>query len=117
MNAARLRRVLASVASTTADQQGSLGAALCATSVDVLGVSGAAVTLRSGEPHSIGASNGVMSELEELEHSLGEGPCVDAFNFAVPASEPASRTQLLADGSPSTVRHCAPRLGLPSATP
>ena len=55
-------------------------ARLCAACVDVLGVSGAGITLmgasRSGP---ICVSSARMASLEELQFAAGEGPCQDAF--------------------------------------
>ena len=69
---------------------GSVGGALCATCVDVLELPGAGIMLRAGDgaQGSWSVSAGTMSTLEELEHTLGEGPCVDAFTLGVPVVEP-----------------------------
>ena len=90
MNGARLLRVLESFAVRSAETDRSLGDALCAAAVDVLELPGAGITLHhpGGTHESIGTSNADMAVLHELERTLGEGPCVDAFNRCEPAAEP-----------------------------
>lgn len=43
-----------------------------------------------GEHHhgSLGSSNEVSDLVEELQFTLGEGPCVDAYDTGRPVSEP-----------------------------
>jgi hypothetical protein len=64
-------------------------ARLCGACVEVLGVSGAGVTLMSGR-HSgpVCSSNDRAEVLEELQFALGEGPCQDAFARREPVAEP-----------------------------
>lgn len=90
MSRDRLDLVLDRLAVRSAEPETTLGGALCATCVDVLEVPGAAITLQlpGGRPHSIGASNGVMADLEELERTLGEGPCIDAYRQGAPIAAP-----------------------------
>lgn len=98
----RLTHVIDRFAVNSAVPDVSLGAALCATCVDVLEVPGAGVNLQ-GEPgafYSIGSSNSVMAELEDLELTLGEGPCVDAYTRGEPVAEPDL-------ANPATVRWVA----------
>ena len=89
MSAARLDHVLRRLA-VHLDEDGSVGGALCATCVDVLDLPGAGIMLQAGDgtSGSWSVSAGTMSTLEELEHTLGEGPCVDAFTLGVPVLEP-----------------------------
>lgn len=64
-------------------------ARLCQTCVEILHVSGAGVTVMSG--HNVGpvcASNARVGQLEDLQFSLGEGPCHDAFTTGQAVSEP-----------------------------
>lgn len=63
---------------------------LCQVCADVTGTSGAGVMLMSGDvPHgSLGATDAVSARLEELEYSLGEGPCVDAYEEDSAVLEP-----------------------------
>lgn len=75
---------------THLDTDSSVGGALCATCVDVLELPGAGIMLRGGDgtQGSWSVSSGTMNALEELEQTLGEGPCIDAFNSGVPVLEP-----------------------------
>jgi hypothetical protein len=62
---------------------------LCDVCVEVLHVSGAGITVMSGQ--NVGpvcSSNARVSQLEELQFSLGEGPCHDAFATGETVSEP-----------------------------
>lgn len=69
---------------------------LCDVCVDVLNVSGAGITLMSRR-HSgpVCSSNERTGLLEELQFSLGEGPCRDAFDSGAPVREPDLRHPLL----------------------
>lgn len=86
----RMQRILARLDHHRTARPASLGAALCTTSVEVLELSGAGITLRSGHGshNSIGASSPDMATLHDLERTLGEGPCVDAFALGEPVLEP-----------------------------
>lgn len=59
-----------------------VGARLCTACVDILGVSGAGIALITDGQHrgSLGASNSAIRVVEELQFTLGEGPCIDAFH-------------------------------------
>ena len=84
----RLERVLDRLAVHTGLGQ-PLGSALCATAVDILELPGAGITFQGiGDHLSIGTSSADMAQLHELERTLGEGPCVDAFNHGEPTAEP-----------------------------
>lgn len=67
-----------------------IGDRLCRACVDVLDVSGAGITLITDGDHcgSLGASDRVIGLVEELQFTLGEGPCVDAFRLQQPVLEP-----------------------------
>lgn len=62
---------------------------LCSTCVDVLQVSGAGISIMSGH-HSgpVCSSSEVVRRLEDLQFSLGEGPCHDACTTATVVTEP-----------------------------
>ncbi len=64
-------------------------ARLCSACVEILDVSGAGVTIMSGM-HSgpVCSSDERMGRLEDLQFSLGEGPCRDAFDIGRPVTEP-----------------------------
>ena len=63
---------------------------LCGVATDVVGVSGAGVMLMSGEVAAglACASDEVATAIEDLQFTLGEGPCVDAYAQARPVLEP-----------------------------
>ncbi len=64
-------------------------ASLCSRSVEVLGVDGAGISIMSG--HNSGpvcSSSQRVNELEDLQFSLGEGPCHDAFTLGSTIVEP-----------------------------
>jgi hypothetical protein len=92
----RLHRILAELS----DGHGPLRAGrLCAVSPRIAGVDGAGVMLMSGDvPRgSLCTSDEVSQLIEELQYTLGEGPCVDAYLQDMVVAEPD-----LAD--PKTVR-------------
>lgn len=71
-------------------------AQLCEVSARALAVSGAGVMLMSGDTRqgSLCSSNPVSARIEDLQYTLGEGPCMDAYfndrpvlesNLAAPA--------------------------------
>src|SRR5690242_13111948 len=65
------------------------GRALCATSVDVLDVAGAGISLHpNADSDSAAVSNPVMAQLHEFERTLGEGPCIDAYRHGESVSAP-----------------------------
>jgi hypothetical protein len=63
---------------------------LCAAAVRGLPVSGAGVTVmaENGGRGVAAASDPVSEALEELQFTLGEGPCIDAFSSRRPVLEP-----------------------------
>ncbi len=63
---------------------------LCEVCADVAGMSGAGIMLMAGEvpAGSLCSSNGVSNLIEELQYTLGEGPCVDAYQQGRPILEP-----------------------------
>lgn len=65
-------------------------ARLCEVSVAVTGCTGAVVMIMSDDlPRgSACATDDVAASIEELQFSLGEGPCIDAFRHGVPVLEP-----------------------------
>ena len=78
MPGGRLGRILAEL--SAGDRGGPLPgcAGVCP---GIAGVTGAGVMLMSGEiPRgSLCTSDGVSQVIEELQYTLGEGPCVDAY--------------------------------------
>ena len=65
-------------------------ARLCVVGPRLTGMTGAGVMLMSGDvPHgSLCATNEVSQLIEELQYTLGEGPCVDAHQSGAFVSEP-----------------------------
>ena len=68
---------------------GAGGRNLCRAGVEVLGVAGMSLMLRvDGLPTPVCASNPLAARLEDLQHTLGEGPGVDAEEGGRPVTEP-----------------------------
>jgi GAF domain-containing protein len=84
----RLHRVLAELSAGGGNEWSS--ARLCAVGPRIVGVAGAGVMLMSGDiPRgSLCTSNEVSYLIEELQYTLGEGPCVDAYRQDQVVSEP-----------------------------
>jgi hypothetical protein len=84
----RLLRILTEL--RAADDSQSEPARLCEVCVDVLDMTGAGVMLMSGDvPRgSVCSSNDVSELIEDLQYTLGEGPCIDAYNLQRPVLEP-----------------------------
>jgi len=63
---------------------------LCAVCPDIVGVNGAGVMLMSGDmPRgSLCSTDAVSHLIEELQYTLGEGPCVDAYRKDQVVTEP-----------------------------
>jgi hypothetical protein len=83
----RLRRVLAAL---SAGGDGWSSARLCRACPAIVGVNGAGVMLMSGDiPRGSLCSTDEVSQLiEELQYTLGEGPCVDAYQQDKVVAEP-----------------------------
>jgi GAF domain-containing protein len=63
---------------------------LCQVGARVTEMSGAGIMLMSGDvpSGSVCTTNDVSALIEDLQYSLGEGPCVDAYNQDRPVLEP-----------------------------
>ncbi len=63
---------------------------LCGVCSDITSMSGAGIMLRLGDVSlgSVGMTNAVSALVEELQFTLGEGPCIDAYELEVPIVEP-----------------------------
>jgi hypothetical protein len=83
----RLHRVLAAL---SAGGDGWSSARLCRACPPIVGVNGAGVMLMSGDiPRGSLCSTDEVSQLiEELQYTLGEGPCVDAYQQDKVVAEP-----------------------------
>jgi hypothetical protein len=84
----RLGRILTALSGPNADSWSS--ASLCAVCPAIVGVDGAGVMLMSGDiPRgSLCTTNAVSHLIEELQYTLGEGPCVDAYQQDQVVAEP-----------------------------
>ncbi len=84
----RIARILAAMAA--GGDGGRSSVRLCEVTTDVTGVSGAGVTLMSGDvpQGSLCTINPVSALIEELQYTLGEGPCVDAYQKDLVVLEP-----------------------------
>jgi hypothetical protein len=69
---------------------GTAPARLCEACAEVTAVTGAGIMLMSGDVArgSICSSNDVSALIEDLQYTLGEGPCVDAYQQDRPVLEP-----------------------------
>jgi hypothetical protein len=78
MTADRLHKILAAM---SRDGSGWSSARLCGACPDIVGVSGAGVMLMSGDvPRgSLCTTDRVSHLIEDLQYTLGEGPCMDAY--------------------------------------
>ena len=87
MPGGRLDRILAEL---SAGGKAWSSARLCGVCPGIAGVTGAGVMLMSGDiPRgSLCTSDGVSQLIEELQYTLGEGPCVDACRQDTVVAEP-----------------------------
>lgn len=84
----RLLRILARMSSA---RDRSTGAArLCAVCADVTDMSGAGIMLMTDDrpQASLCSTDAVSALIEDLQFTLGEGPCVDAHRDRLPVAEP-----------------------------
>lgn len=84
----RLVRIVSQL--RAADPDRSESERLCAVCADVLAMTGAGVMLMSGDAPrgSVCSSNDVSELIEDLQLTLGEGPCIDAYTQQRPVLEP-----------------------------
>lgn len=63
---------------------------LCLACTDVVGVTGAGLMLITGGRSlgCVGVSDGVAGIVEQVEYTLGEGPCIAAYESKTPAFDP-----------------------------
>ena len=83
----RLVRILAQLSTGATGREATR---LCEVCADVSGMSGAGIMLMAGDVNqgSVCSSNAVSARIEELQYTLGEGPCVDAYHQGRPVLEP-----------------------------
>lgn len=86
--AERLLHILARLVANGASAE--VPGPLCQVAAEVVGVSGAGVMVLSDDvPQASMCTTGPVSALiEELQYTLGEGPCVDAHRTGIAVSEP-----------------------------
>src|SRR3954467_9774209 len=87
MAGAGLRRILAELSAGGRERS---SARLCEVSTDIIRMSGAGIMLLSGDvpQGSVCTTNDVSALIEELQYTLGEGPCIDAHRLRVAVIEP-----------------------------
>jgi hypothetical protein len=90
MQQAHLLEVLHGIEDDREAGQGS-GARLVDACVSVLGVTGAGIMIMvdGGHRGTLGSSDATMGVVEELQFTLGEGPCLDSYRLGRPVLEPA----------------------------
>jgi hypothetical protein len=82
----RVARMTAALAGSETDPRHTL----CVASAQAIGVAGAGVILMSGGRAlgNVCVSNAMTAAVEEVQYTLGEGPCVDAFHTKAPVLAP-----------------------------
>jgi GAF domain-containing protein len=72
------------------ERVGALGSGLSELCAEVVGVHGASITLMVDNDHRgcLGASDSAMATVEDLQFTLGEGPCIDACRTGRMVAEP-----------------------------
>lgn len=87
MSGERLNRIMAAL---SADDKALSSVRLCTVCPQIVGVNGAGVMLMSGDiPRgSLCVTDDVSERIEELQFTLGEGPCVDAYRQDKVVAEP-----------------------------
>ena len=90
MSRDRLLRILGHLGARDGAQPPGTARRLCEVCAEALDVTGAGVMLVSGDAPrgSLCSSNSVSALIESLQYTLGEGPCVDAYNSDTPVLEP-----------------------------
>jgi hypothetical protein len=88
VNGSRRTRILAVLAAAGGDDVSAAG--LCDVCRSVTGLTGAGIMLMSDDVAlgSVGTTDTVSALIEDLQFSLGEGPCVDAYRLDRPVLEP-----------------------------
>jgi hypothetical protein len=95
MNAGRSARITLLVAEQAARRGAKVGVVdVCTAAVAALPVGGAGVSAMSNTAasHPLCSTDDVSEELEELQLTLGEGPCIDVFALGLAVLTPDLRT-------------------------
>ncbi len=84
----RLQRILGALADDGSEPWSA--ERICTVCPDIVGVDGAGVMLMSGDVSrgSLCATDAVSHRIEDLQYTLGEGPCVDAYRQDLVVAEP-----------------------------
>lgn len=95
MPESRLLRILTRLRAGAKDELAP--ARLCQVSAEILAMDGAGIMLMSGDvpQGSVCSSNDVSALIEELQYTLGEGPCVDAYEQDRPVIEADLRSPVV----------------------
>jgi hypothetical protein len=90
MDTDRVASILVAIGPGVGSDPASYPERVCAAGVELLGMSGAGLTLMTKTGlGAVWASDEACQKVEDLQFALGEGPALDAFRFAVPALEPS----------------------------
>lgn len=90
MDANRIGRIIAAIGESVDHDPESYMRRVCAASLDLLSMSGAGVSLMTGQTQvgAVWGSDSLALKVEDLQFALGEGPAPDAFSTGTPALEP-----------------------------
>ena len=90
MDSDRLARIVDAIGSRVGSDPATYPQRVCAAAADLLGVSGAGLTLMTRSVlAAVWASDAASRTVEDLQFALGEGPALDAFKWGAPALEPS----------------------------
>jgi hypothetical protein len=82
----RVQQILVDAFAASGSTGGTVVDTLCAASVEALPVGGAGLALMTATGHggTVAATDGPAMVMENLQYTLGEGPCMDAFRDGRP---------------------------------
>ena len=85
-----VRDILSSIFADDTDSPSTVPERLCLAAADELDVTGVGMAMMTDRGHEgcIGATDGAARVMEDLQFTLGEGPCLDASAHARPVFEP-----------------------------
>jgi hypothetical protein len=90
MDRDRLARIVDAIGSRLGPDPATYPQRVCAAAADLLGMSGAGLTLMTESIlAAVWASDAASRTVEDLQFALGEGPALDAFDGGAPALEPS----------------------------
>ena len=90
MDPDRLARIVGAIGSGLGPDPATYPQHVCAGAADLLGMSGAGLTLMTRSVvGAVWASDAASRTVEDLQFALGEGPALDAFDWGAPALEPS----------------------------